>query len=79
LIVLLFFFWYCHKRGKEMRLKREEKEKMTDSKGRIAELKDDPMLEGAENRIRQETERGSSGKDTESQRPKRKPVSADHS
>jgi hypothetical protein len=42
--VLLFFFWYCHKRGKEVRLEKEEKERMVDSNGRIVELEDDAML-----------------------------------
>jgi hypothetical protein len=41
--VLLFVFWYCHKRGRETRLERESK---VDSEGRIIELDDDPMLEG---------------------------------
>ena len=27
LLVLLFVFWYCHKRGKEVRLEREKSEK----------------------------------------------------
>lgn len=44
LFVLLFVFWYCHKRGREVRL---EKEAKVDSEGRIIELDDDPMLEGA--------------------------------
>lgn len=42
--VLLFVFWYCHKRGREVRLEREAK---VDSEGRVIELDDDPMLEGA--------------------------------
>jgi hypothetical protein len=42
-IVLLFVFWYCHKRGRETRLEREAK---VDSEGRIIELDDDPMLGG---------------------------------
>ena len=77
--VLLFFFWYCHKRGKETRLEREEKERATGGEGRITELDDDPMLEGAEDRTPQETGHEASGGDKESQRLKRKPVSADHS
>jgi len=43
LFVLLFVFWYCHKRGRETRLEREAK---VDSEGRIIELDDDPMLDG---------------------------------
>lgn len=41
LFVLLFVFWYCHKRGRETRLEREAK---VDSEGRIIELDDDPMI-----------------------------------
>ncbi|KAH6716036.1 hypothetical protein BKA61DRAFT_602397 [Leptodontidium sp. MPI-SDFR-AT-0119] len=41
LFVLLFVFWYCHKRGREVRLEREAK---VDSEGRIIELEDDVML-----------------------------------
>lgn len=44
LLVLLFVFWYCHKRGRETRLEREAK---VDSEGRVIELDDDPMLEGS--------------------------------
>ncbi|KAF8857676.1 hypothetical protein BDZ45DRAFT_426987 [Acephala macrosclerotiorum] len=44
LFVLLFVFWYCHKRGREVRLEREGKVTTTDSEGRIVELEDDPML-----------------------------------
>ncbi|PBP28512.1 hypothetical protein BUE80_DR000529 [Diplocarpon rosae] len=45
LFVLLFVFWYCHKRGREVRL---EKEAKVDSEGRIIELDDDPMLPSGE-------------------------------
>jgi len=41
LFVLLFVFWYCHKRGREVRIERETK---LDSQGRIIELDDDPMI-----------------------------------
>ena len=41
MIVLLFVFWYCHKRGRETRL---EREKTVDSNGRVVEVDDDPML-----------------------------------
>jgi hypothetical protein len=44
ILVLLFVFWYCHKRGRETRLEREAK---VDSEGRVIELDDDPMLEGS--------------------------------
>ncbi|RKF59346.1 hypothetical protein OnM2_060004 [Erysiphe neolycopersici] len=42
LFVLLFVFWYCHKRGKEERLKQESR---LSSEGRVEELDDDPMIE----------------------------------
>lgn len=42
LFVLLFVFWYCHKRGKEERLKQESR---LNDKGRVEELDDDPMIE----------------------------------
>ncbi|KFY21359.1 hypothetical protein V493_07473 [Pseudogymnoascus sp. VKM F-4281 (FW-2241)] len=45
LFVLLFFFWYCHKRGREVRLAAEGKTEEVDSEGRIVELDDDPALE----------------------------------
>ncbi|KAJ5040524.1 uncharacterized protein L3040_006178 [Drepanopeziza brunnea f. sp. 'multigermtubi'] len=45
LFILLFVFWYCHKRGREVRL---EKEAKVDSEGRIIELDDDPMLPSGE-------------------------------
>ncbi|KFY97153.1 hypothetical protein V498_02222 [Pseudogymnoascus sp. VKM F-4517 (FW-2822)] len=47
LFVLLFFFWYCHKRGKEVRLAAEGKTEVVDSEGRIVELEDDPALESS--------------------------------
>ncbi len=37
-------FWYCHKRGREVRLEREAK---VDSDGRIVELPDDPLLQSS--------------------------------
>lgn len=43
--VLLFVFWYCHKRGREERIKKESAAQLVDSEGRIIELDDDPMLE----------------------------------
>jgi hypothetical protein len=52
-LVLLFVFWYCHKRGKETRLLRE---KTVDSDGRIIELEDDPMLDAGPSRRRTEQE-----------------------
>lgn len=44
LFVLLFVFWYCHKRGREVRLEKEGKAMTIDSEGRVVELDDDPML-----------------------------------
>jgi hypothetical protein len=46
-VVLLFVFWYCHKRGREVRLERERNEKgePIDSNGRVIELEDHPMLD----------------------------------
>lgn len=44
--VLLFVFWYCHKRGREERIKKESAAQLVDSEGRIVELDDDPMLAG---------------------------------
>lgn len=46
--VLLFVFWYCHKRGREERLKREGAAVVVDSEGRIVELEDDPLLPSSE-------------------------------
>ena len=46
LTVLLFVFWYCHKRGREERIKKESSAQIVDSEGRIIELEDDPMLAG---------------------------------
>ncbi|KAI9892318.1 MAG: hypothetical protein M1814_001518 [Vezdaea aestivalis] len=48
LFVLLFFFWYCHKRGREVRLEKEKTAaEATTTEGRVEELQDDPMLEAA--------------------------------
>jgi len=49
LFILLFVLWYCHKRGKEVRLEREKTELeaatgVVDGSGRIEELPDDPTL-----------------------------------
>lgn len=44
LFVLLFVFWYCHKRGREVRLGKDGKVEVVDSEGRIVELEDDPQL-----------------------------------
>ncbi|KAL8372136.1 hypothetical protein RB595_001773 [Gaeumannomyces hyphopodioides] len=41
IFLLLFVLWYCHKRGREVRL---EAERTTDAGDRIEELPDDPQL-----------------------------------
>ncbi|KAH7261356.1 uncharacterized protein BKA55DRAFT_591502 [Fusarium redolens] len=49
-IVLMFVLWYCHKRGREVRLEREKSlaETPVDGSDRIEELPDDPLLPGPE-------------------------------
>lgn len=42
--VLLFVLWYCHKRGREVRLEKEASENEIDGGDRIEELPDDPAL-----------------------------------
>jgi len=46
LFLLLFVLWYCHKRGREVRLEREKTELagVVDGSDRIEELPDDPTL-----------------------------------
>ncbi|WYZ45330.1 hypothetical protein EsH8_VIII_000646 [Colletotrichum jinshuiense] len=44
LFLLLFVLWYCHKRGREERIKRENAPEIVDGAGRIEELPDDPAL-----------------------------------
>ncbi|KAH8900052.1 hypothetical protein GQ53DRAFT_816083 [Thozetella sp. PMI_491] len=44
LFLLLFVLWYCHKRGREVRLEREGQDKPIDGSSRIEELPDDPTL-----------------------------------
>ncbi|KAF9881885.1 hypothetical protein CkaCkLH20_01031 [Colletotrichum karsti] len=46
LFLLLFVLWYCHKRGREERIKRENAPEIIDGSGRIEELPDDPALPG---------------------------------
>ncbi|OLN87886.1 hypothetical protein CCHL11_00492 [Colletotrichum chlorophyti] len=46
IFLLLFVLWYCHKRGREERLKRENAPEIIDGSGRIEELPDDPALPG---------------------------------
>ncbi|KAJ4322612.1 hypothetical protein N0V84_004750 [Fusarium piperis] len=50
LFLLMFVLWYCHKRGREVRLEREksETEAPIDGSGRIEELPDDPQLPAPE-------------------------------
>ncbi|OIW28394.1 hypothetical protein CONLIGDRAFT_681354 [Coniochaeta ligniaria NRRL 30616] len=44
LFLLLFVLWYCHKRGREVRLEKEDAANAVDGSGRIEELPDDPAL-----------------------------------
>ncbi|KAK1756003.1 hypothetical protein QBC47DRAFT_323199 [Echria macrotheca] len=50
IFLLLFVLWYCHKRGREVRLEKEEKDRtegessVVDGRERIEELPDDPAL-----------------------------------
>ncbi|KAF4452811.1 ring protein [Fusarium austroafricanum] len=50
LFLLMFVLWYCHKRGREVRLEREKSATETpiDGSDRIEELPDDPLLPGPE-------------------------------
>ncbi|KAF4497772.1 RING-like domain containing protein [Fusarium agapanthi] len=50
LFLLMFVLWYCHKRGREVRLEREKSvaETPIDGSDRIEELPDDPLLPGPE-------------------------------
>ncbi|KAF9776739.1 hypothetical protein IL306_005054 [Fusarium sp. DS 682] len=50
LFLLMFVLWYCHKRGREVRLEREKSAADTpiDGSDRIEELPDDPLLPGPE-------------------------------
>ncbi|KAL2691937.1 hypothetical protein Neosp_002330 [[Neocosmospora] mangrovei] len=50
LFILMFVLWYCHKRGREVRLEREKSETETpiDGSERIEELPDDPQLPAPE-------------------------------
>ncbi|KAI0202497.1 hypothetical protein F4808DRAFT_421809 [Astrocystis sublimbata] len=55
--LLMSMLWYCHKRGREVRLEQEEEERKKaagetggdtiEGQPRVEELPDDPMLEGA--------------------------------
>ncbi|KAI9167144.1 RING-like domain-containing protein [Paramyrothecium foliicola] len=44
LTLLMLMLWYCHKRGREARLEREQSENVVDGSDRIEELPDDPAL-----------------------------------
>ncbi|KAM0563623.1 hypothetical protein ACHAPJ_001348 [Fusarium lateritium] len=50
LFILMFVLWYCHKRGREVRLEKEQSAAETpiDGSDRIEELPDDPLLPGPE-------------------------------
>jgi hypothetical protein len=77
ILVLLFFFWYCHKRGKEVRLEKEKG--VVDGEGRITELDDDPMIEAFGSHTPLEGGDGAGAGEGRNERPKRKEVSKDHS
>lgn len=49
-LVLMFVLWYCHKRGREVRLEKEkvDAEGEVDGSSRVEELPDDPQLQGPE-------------------------------
>lgn len=72
-VVLLFVFWYCHKRGREVRL---EKERTVDSNGRIVELQDDPMLVSAETTNDQSTRSGARAALNNMSNPSEQPAQA---
>ncbi|KAM7198591.1 hypothetical protein V8F20_006121 [Naviculisporaceae sp. PSN 640] len=58
LFLLLFVLWYCHKRGREVRLDKEAKEKegdVVDGRDRVEELPDDPALPAPESRTGRST------------------------
>ncbi|KAK0636913.1 hypothetical protein B0T17DRAFT_520245 [Bombardia bombarda] len=44
LFLLLYVLWYCHKRGREVRLEKESVENVVDGAGRVEELPDDLAL-----------------------------------
>ena len=44
MLVLMTVLWYCHKRGREVRLEKEASEAV---EGRVEELPDDPALPAA--------------------------------
>ncbi|KAH7160295.1 hypothetical protein B0J13DRAFT_540919 [Dactylonectria estremocensis] len=50
LFLLMFVLWYCHKRGREVRLEKEKADAETpiDGSDRIEELPDDPLLPAPE-------------------------------
>lgn len=42
--VLMFVLWYCHKRGREVRLEREKSTSAVEAGSRIEELSDDDSV-----------------------------------
>lgn len=44
----MFVLWYCHKRGREVRLEQELSDTAIDGGDRIEELPDDPLLPAPE-------------------------------
>ncbi|KAL0944325.1 uncharacterized protein CTRU02_202212 [Colletotrichum truncatum] len=70
LFLLLFVLWYCHKRGREERIKRENAPEIIDGSGRIEELPDDPALPGP-SRSRTEPPRSDRPRSQRSERSRR--------
>ncbi|KAM4064633.1 RING-like domain-containing protein [Hirsutella rhossiliensis] len=69
LTLLLFMLWYCHKRGREVRLEREQSAVAIDGSDRIEELPDDPTLPAPEPRVADVSGRSSSTTPQLSHRP----------
>ncbi|KAF4774424.1 hypothetical protein HER10_EVM0012840 [Colletotrichum scovillei] len=78
IFLLLFVLWYCHKRGREERIKRENAPEIIDGSGRIEELPDDPALMAGPSRSRTEPVVRSSDR-PRSQRSERSRRSGRHS
>ncbi|RDA95192.1 hypothetical protein CP533_1856 [Ophiocordyceps camponoti-saundersi (nom. inval.)] len=72
LSLLLFVLWYCHKRGREERLLREQSAMTVDGADRIEELADDPALPAPESSADDLMPSASSAP-----RPRRKPVNVE--
>ncbi|KAK1641077.1 hypothetical protein BDP81DRAFT_446041 [Colletotrichum phormii] len=71
IFLLLFVLWYCHKRGREERIKRENAPEIIDGTGRIEELPDDPALMAGPSRSRTEPVRSDRPRSQRSERSRR--------